>query len=117
MEHRDESLKTCFIVYGLLLVLLVLTVIAAGIDFTQYGFASLNIILAMIIAVAKAVLVVLFFMHVRLSSRLTWIFASAAFFFLGLLFAFTIADYMTRPVDGTIAQSAGAPAAVSFDHP
>jgi cytochrome c oxidase subunit 4 len=117
MQHRDESLKTCFIIYGLLIALLVLTVAAADIDFAAHGFAFLNIIIAMIIAGLKAVLVVLFFMHVRLSSRLTWLFASTAFFFLALLLAFTVADYSTRPIDGTITTPPNAPAAASFDHP
>jgi cytochrome c oxidase subunit 4 len=117
MQHRDESLKTCVIIYALLIALLVLTVAAADIDFAAHGYAVLNIVIAMIIATVKAVLVVLFFMHVRLSSRLTWLFASAAFFFLGLLLVFTILDYNARPIDGTIAQAQNAPAAASFDHP
>jgi cytochrome c oxidase subunit 4 len=118
MQHRDESLKTCYIVYALLIVLLVLTVVAARVDFSQHGFdyLNLNIVIALVIAVLKAVLVMLFFMHVRLSSRLTWVFASTAFFFLALLLAFTVADYSARPMDRTIAPP-DAPVVANFDHP
>jgi len=39
---------------------------------------------------------VLYFMHVRYSSRLIWVILGSAFFWMAILFAFTFADYMTR---------------------
>jgi cytochrome c oxidase subunit 4 len=55
------------------------------------------------IACAKALLVVLFFMHVRWSTRLTWVVAGAGFFWLLILFSITMADYMSRGwVPGTL---------------
>jgi cytochrome c oxidase subunit 4 len=43
------------------------------------------------------VLVVLYFMHVRWSSRLTWVFVTSGFFWLALLLGITMADYLSRP--------------------
>ena len=69
-----------------------LTVLAAFHDFP----GPLNAVLALTIAVVKATLVVLYFMHVRYSSRLIWLVISAALFWLAILFALTISDYWTR---------------------
>jgi len=49
-----------------------------------------------VIAGAKAVLVILYFMHVRYGTRLTWVFAGAGFYFLGILFFLTLNDVLTR---------------------
>jgi len=56
----------------------------------------LNVIIALTIAVIKATLVVLYFMHVRYSSRLIWVVFASALFWLGILFALTFSDYWTR---------------------
>jgi cytochrome c oxidase subunit 4 len=50
----------------------------------------------MVIAVIKATLVVLFFMHVKFSSRLVKLFAGAAFFWLAVLFILMLSDYLSR---------------------
>jgi len=55
-----------------------------------------NAIIAMTIAVIKATLVVLYFMHVRYSSRLIWVVFTSALFWLAILFALTFSDYWTR---------------------
>ena len=44
----------------------------------------------------KAALVILFFMHVRWSTRLTWVVAASGFFWLLILFGLTMQDYLTR---------------------
>jgi cytochrome c oxidase subunit 4 len=69
-----------------------LTVWAGTIDFP----GPLNVIIAMTIAVIKATLVVLYFMHVRYSSRLIWVVFASALFWLGILFALTFSDYWSR---------------------
>jgi cytochrome c oxidase subunit 4 len=69
-----------------------LTVTAAFYDFP----GPLNAVVALTIAVVKATLVILYFMHVRYSSRLIWLVISAALFWLAILFALTISDYWTR---------------------
>ena len=70
-----------------------LTVFAAFHDFPW----QFNTVIALTIAVIKATLVVLYFMHVRYSSRLIWVIVAAALFWLAILFVYTISDYMTRP--------------------
>jgi cytochrome c oxidase subunit 4 len=69
-----------------------LTVFAAFHDFP----GPLNAVVALTIAVIKATLVVLYFMHVRYSSRLIWLVIGSALFWLAIMFALTISDYWTR---------------------
>lgn len=69
-----------------------LTVLAAFYDFP----GPMNAVVALTIAVVKATFVILYFMHVRYSSRLIWLIISAALFWLVILFALTISDYWTR---------------------
>jgi cytochrome c oxidase subunit 4 len=69
-----------------------LTVLAALRDFP----GPLNAVVALTIAVIKATLVVLYFMHVRYSPRLIRLVIAAALFWMALLFALTISDYSTR---------------------
>jgi cytochrome c oxidase subunit 4 len=51
---------------------------------------------AVAIATAKAILILLYFMHIRYSRPLTWAVAGAAFFWLFILFGLTLSDYLTR---------------------
>src|SRR2546423_14316223 len=81
--HGGETLRTYAVIYIALMALLILTVAASYVDLGH----GMNLTAAMMIAVTKAVLVILFFMHVRRSSKLTWVYASAAFLWLGILFA------------------------------
>ena len=75
-----------------LLVLTAVTVKAAFIDLGPW-----NPVVALLIATIKAVLVVLFFMHVKgASEKLTAAVVVSGFFFLGILLALSLADYMTR---------------------
>jgi cytochrome c oxidase subunit 4 len=75
-----------------LLVLTAITVKAAFIDLGPW-----NPVVALLIATIKAVLVVLFFMHVKgASEKLTAAVVVSGFFFLGILLALSLADYMTR---------------------
>jgi len=83
--------KTYFTIFGILMVLLVLTIVLAEIDMGPF-----NIVIAMAIAVTKALLVLLYFMHVRYSSKLTWVFASAGVFWLIIMIGITFSDYISR---------------------
>ncbi|MBV9494381.1 MAG: cytochrome C oxidase subunit IV family protein [Acidobacteria bacterium] len=74
-----------------LLGLTILTVLASRVDLPGW-----NTPIAMLIATTKAVLVILFFMHVIHSTKLTWAVIIASVFWLGLLFLLTFADYLTR---------------------
>ncbi len=93
MSEHVVSKKIYFLIFGALMVLTVLTVYVA--TFNLGG--PFNAIVALSIAVLKALLVVLYFMHVRYSSRLTWAFVGAGFFWLAILFALTLSDYLSRP--------------------
>lgn len=93
MSGHQVSRKVYFVVGFALLVLFLLTVGVAYID-----LGAFNIVVAMAIATFKAILVVLYFMHVRYSSRVTWVFVSASFFWLVILLVLTLSDYVTRGV-------------------
>ena len=83
--------KVYFLVFATLLLLTLVTVEVAFFD-----FGLLNIYVALIIATCKSIFVILYFMNVRYSSRITWIFAGAGFFWLMILLALTMSDYLTR---------------------
>jgi len=78
-------------IFAVLLVLTAVTVIVSGID-----LGRMNTVVALAIAVTKALLVILYFMHVRYSTRLTWLVLSAGFVWLGILILFTMSDILTR---------------------
>jgi cytochrome c oxidase subunit 4 len=85
------TLRTYYLVFAALMVLLAATVAMAEID-----LGPLNVLVAAAIATAKALLILLFFMHVRYSEPLTWLVAGAGFFWLAILFVLTISDYISR---------------------
>jgi cytochrome c oxidase subunit IV len=91
VPHDVTSLSTYFIVFVALAAGTLLTWFASTIDL---GWANTPI--ALVIATTKAVLVILFFMHVIHSSRLTWVVIIGSFVWLGVLFVLTFADYLTR---------------------
>ncbi|OFW29496.1 MAG: hypothetical protein A3H97_01035 [Acidobacteria bacterium RIFCSPLOWO2_02_FULL_65_29] len=70
------------------------TAVTVAMAFVDLG--AFNAVVALTIAVVKATLVVLFFMHVRYSSRLTWAVVFGSVFWLGILLALTFSDYLTR---------------------
>ena len=80
---------------GMFIALLLLTGLTTGVAFIDLG-AELNTIVALTIAVVKALLVILFFMHVKYSTNLTKLVIVAGFFFLAILVAMTLADELTR---------------------
>jgi cytochrome c oxidase subunit IV len=85
------------IYYRVFATLLVLTLLTWWTSRLHLG-SALNIIVALTIALSKALLVTLFFMHVRYSSWLTWVFVGAGMAFLGHLIILTMCDYLTRVV-------------------
>jgi len=60
-------------------------------------FGALNTVIALAIAAIKATLVILYFMHVRYSKPLTWVFIGAGILWLGILITLTVSDYVSRP--------------------
>jgi cytochrome c oxidase subunit 4 len=85
------SLRVYFLVFAALMSLTGLTISAAMQD-----LGPLNTVVALVIACTKAVLVVLYFMHVRYSTRLTWAVVAGGFLWLILLLLMTLSDYLTR---------------------
>jgi cytochrome c oxidase subunit 4 len=96
--HHVASVRLYLAIFGALILGTILTVVVA-----KFDFGVMNNVVMLTIAIAKALLVVLYFMHVRWSSRLTWVVAASGFFWLLILFVFTMADYMSRGwVAGTL---------------
>ena len=91
MPHQVISQKIYYLIFATLICLTLITV-----DVAFYNFGWLNIYIALTIATCKAVIVVLYFMHVKFSPRLTWVFAIAGVFWLLILAVLTASDYMTR---------------------
>lgn len=82
------------IYYLVFIVLILLTLTTTGIAYLDLGI--FNPVAAVAIAVCKASLVVLFFMHVRDSIRLTWVFICAGVLWLAILIGLTLSDVLTR---------------------
>ena len=91
MSAHVVPLKTYLVIFGILMGATGLTVAIAFLD-----LGPANTVVALTIAAVKAVLVVLWFMHVKYSSRLTWVFAAAGFLWLALMIGLTLADFETR---------------------
>ena len=92
MSEHIVSVKVYLMIFTALMVGTALTVWAGLQDFP----GPLNVVIALTIAVIKATLVVLYFMHVRYSSRLIWVIFASALFWMAILFALTFSDYWTR---------------------
>jgi cytochrome c oxidase subunit 4 len=74
--------------------LLTLTALTVGVTYIHLG--RFNLVIALLIAITKASLVVLFFMNVKNSSALTKLFVVAGLFWMGLLILLTFSDYVSR---------------------
>jgi cytochrome c oxidase subunit 4 len=94
--HHVVPVKVYLAVFAALMVLTTLTI---GVAFLDLG--PLNTIVALGIAVTKATLVILFFMHVKYSSRVTWVVVSSGFVFVAIMIGFTVADLVSRGWLGT----------------
>ncbi len=93
-EHSGEHVIPTGIYVGIwasLMILTGLTVFASEIDLGAW-----NIVLALLIATIKGTLVVLFFMHLKYSPKLTVVTVIAAVFFLLILLGLSMTDYLTR---------------------
>ena len=86
--------------YQVFAVLIALTLATVGVDLLErYGYVSLGAFhtpFVLSIAVVKAALVILFFMHVLYSLPLTWVVALSSLLWLAILIGYTMTDYMTR---------------------
>ena len=80
--------------YGIYALLLACTYLTWQVAFFDLG--AMNTVAALTIAVFKAVVVVLFFMHVKYGTRLTWVVVIGGVFWLGILLVLLFSDYLTR---------------------
>ena len=86
-----SATRIYYVIFAMLLVCTYLTWQVAYFD-----LGAMNTVVALAIAVFKATIVVLFFMHVKYSSRLTWVVVTGSVFWLMILLALTFNDYLTR---------------------
>jgi cytochrome c oxidase subunit 4 len=85
------SIRTYLIIFA---VLVLGTAITTAVAFVDLG--PLNVVVMLLIAFTKATLVVLFFMHVKFTSRLTQLAAASGFAWLVILIGLTLSDVLTR---------------------
>jgi cytochrome c oxidase subunit IV len=83
--------RTYLGIIAILMVLLIITLIAA-----MFDLGNLNLPIAMVIAVVKVYFVMAFFMHLKFNSKLVRFFALGALAFLFVMFLITPSDYITR---------------------
>ncbi|MBA2334654.1 MAG: cytochrome C oxidase subunit IV family protein, partial [Blastocatellia bacterium] len=94
-EHEHIGIPGYLGVFTILIVGTILTYFAATIDM-DWIFPGANTLVALLIAFTKMTFVMLFFMHVYWSSKLIWLSAIASFFWMAIMFAYTMQDYLTR---------------------
>src|ERR1043165_4936531 len=90
-EHKHPTPRLYLVI---LTALVIGTCATWGIAFIDLGI--FNPVVALTIAVIKAVLVILFFMHVFYSSRLTKLTVAAGFFWLLIMITISLSDYLPR---------------------
>jgi cytochrome c oxidase subunit IV len=95
-EHPDYvghviPARVYVVIWAVLVVMTGTTVFAATLELGVF-----NIVLALLIATFKGTLVVLFFMHLRYSTKLTMVTVIASLFWLFILFSLTMTDYISR---------------------
>jgi cytochrome c oxidase subunit IV len=91
MANLNAELRTYLLVFLALLVLVGVTVGAALLDLGPFGP-----IVALLIAGLKAGLIMVFFMHLRHTTKVAWVFAALGLLWLSIMLGLTMADYLTR---------------------
>jgi cytochrome c oxidase subunit IV len=95
-EHAQDPLHLVplKIYYGIFAILMVLTGVTVGVAYIDLG--RWNTVAAIAIACFKAMIVVLYFMHVKYSTRLIQLTVIAGLYWMVILFGLTLGDYLTR---------------------
>ncbi|MFN0140581.1 MAG: cytochrome C oxidase subunit IV family protein [Pyrinomonadaceae bacterium] len=94
-QHDHMNIPKYIGIFAILVVGTILTYVTAQMDLDGV-FPGANTLLALAIAFTKMTFVMLFFMHVYWSKRLIWLSAVGSFFWLAIMFAYTMQDYLTR---------------------
>lgn len=92
MSQHIFPIRTNLVIFLILMGLLVLTVVVA----LYLDLGVFEIPVALTIAFVKAVLIALYFMHLKFSTRLTWLFAGSGTLWLIILIAFSMSDFLSR---------------------
>ncbi|PYS86563.1 MAG: oxidase [Acidobacteria bacterium] len=95
IEHDHMTIPKYIGIFLVLVVGTILTYFAATVDL-DFIFPGANTLVALLIAFTKMTCVMLFFMHVYWSPRMIWLSAVASFFWLAIMFSYTMQDYLTR---------------------
>jgi cytochrome c oxidase subunit 4 len=94
--HKEHMGIPGYVVIFLILVVgTILTYAVATVDL-DWIFPGANTLVALVIAFTKMTFVILYFMHVRWQSKMIWLSAVAGFFWMAIMFAYTMQDYLTR---------------------
>jgi cytochrome c oxidase subunit 4 len=93
-EHSQHHIVPTRIYYAIFATLMVLTGVTVAVAYIDLG--PWNAVAAVAIACFKAMIVVLYFMHVKYSTRLVTLTVVAGIYWMGILFALTLGDYLTR---------------------
>jgi cytochrome c oxidase subunit 4 len=103
--HAHIGRPTYYRVFGALMLLMILTVAAWWVEpllnlqntfLGEGGARIVGIVVAMAIAIAKTTLIIMYFMHVKISERITQLYAAAAFIGLAIMVIITMGDYFAR---------------------
>lgn len=94
-EHEHIGIPGYLMVFAVLIGGTILTYYVATFDM-DWIFPGANTLVALVIAFTKMTSVMLFFMHVYWSPKLIWLSAIASFFWLAIMFAYTMQDFLTR---------------------
>jgi cytochrome c oxidase subunit 4 len=97
VQHQHMNIPKYIGIFMILVVGTILTYFAALYDL-DFIFPGANTLLALLIAFTKMTFVMLFFMHVYWSPKLIWLSAIASFFWMAIMFAYTMQDYLTRSI-------------------
>ncbi len=97
MAHNVLSTRLYAIILGTLLVLTGLTAYLSTIDLGGGRSNAVNVLAALLIAVSKTLLVILFFMHLKYGNKLTWLIVAGVLLWAAIAGGLTMADYLSRP--------------------
>jgi cytochrome c oxidase subunit 4 len=92
--HGQHHVVPVKIYCGIFAILLAMTGITVAVAYVDLG--RMNAVAALAIACFKALIVVLYFMHVKYSTRLIKLTVIAGLYWVGIIFALTLGDYLTR---------------------
>jgi cytochrome c oxidase subunit 4 len=90
-DHKLPTTASTLTTYG---VLVVMAVVSLLVGFSDMG--PWKVLVSLLVAALQATVLAVFFMDLRQADRLTWLCAGAAIFWTGLMFLFTLTDYLTR---------------------